>query len=352
MKFDIHFLPAKYGDCIWIEYGPAGDTKNILIDGGTGGTKKHIRDMLKALPGEKEVELLVVTHIDKDHIEGILSLLSEEELGFSVGSVWFNAWKHLPRPENEDEEFGARQGELLSAAILKHGLNWNKEFEGGAIVLTDNGDIPVILLPGGMKLTLLSPNKGNLSVLREKWEDELKKLDLVPGFGEEVPDDDIDSFGVDIPDIEQLAAEAFHEDEAAANGSSIAFLAEYGGERVLFAGDAFPSVVLNSLNKLYNEEVPLSLVKLSHHASAHNTSPELIEKLDCKRFVISTNGSIFKHPAQVTVARVIHLKGEGTELIFNYKSDYNKCWNISSLKENYGYSTVYPSAEGIKIELL
>lgn len=351
MIFDIHFLPAKYGDSIWIEYGTAGNTKIILIDGGTGGTKKHIRELIKTLPGEKNIELLVVTHIDKDHIEGILSLLKDDQLDFTVGSTWFNGWSHLPASEHE--HLGAKQGENLSKEILKHKLAWNKEFNEKAVVIPDDGVLPIIDLSGGMKLTLLSPTRKNLAVLRDKWEEELSKLNLVPGFGEEEAiDDDIESLGIEEPDVEELVKEEFHEDEAAANGSSIAFLAEYGDKKVLFAGDSFPGVIMESLNKIYAGEVQLDLVKLSHHASAHNTSPDLIKKLDCKRFVISTNGSIFKHPAQVTVARVVHLKkGEGTELIFNYKSDYNKCWNLNSLKDDYGYTTIYPTTEGVKVSL-
>lgn len=68
MKYEINFLPARYGDCLWIQYGTLESTKNILIDGGTGGTKKHIKKILEDLPKEKRIiELLVVTHIDRDH---------------------------------------------------------------------------------------------------------------------------------------------------------------------------------------------------------------------------------------------------------------------------------------------
>jgi len=351
MIFNVNFLPAKYGDCIWIEYGEAGDTKRILIDGGTSGTKKHIRELLDAIPGDKHFELIVVTHIDRDHLEGILSLLDEDELDFTVGAIWFNGWNHLPG-NDPLEHFGAVQGERLTASILKHELPWNKKFDGKAVMIHDDQPLPEITLDGGMKLTLLSPTMENLAVLRDKWEKEVEKANLIPGFGLVEPQDDgIEPFGADEPDVEALFEEEFHEDEAAANGSSIAFLASYGGKSVLFAGDSFPGVILRSLNKLYEGKAPVDLVKLSHHASAHNTSPELITKLDCKRFVISTNGSIYKHPSQVTVARVIRLQGPGTELIFNYKTAYNRCWDLTSLKEKYNYVATFPQDEGIEVSV-
>ena len=54
-------------------------------------------------------------------------------------------------------------------------------------------------------------------------------------------------------DIEQLLREPFEEDDSAANGSSIAFIAEYKSHRILLAGDAHPStlpqgVEFNELN--------------------------------------------------------------------------------------------------------
>lgn len=356
MKYKVTFLPARYGDCIWIEYGADNDTHRILIDGGTKGTKRDIEQLIQSLPqADRHLDLLVVTHIDRDHIEGILSLLEAPALGFSVDAFWFNSWKHLPN-NPDDEIFGAVQGEKLTARILHHHLHWNKYFEGKAVVIPADGALPVIQLPGGMVLTLLSPKRANLSTLKEKWEEEVLKANLHPGFGQEEPeepeDDGIERFGIPDPDVEALIQEEFHEDTAAANGSSIAFLAEFQGKRVLFAGDAYPSVVLESLTKLSNGKVPLDLMKLSHHASAHNTSPELLQKLDCNKYVVSTNGSIFKHPAPVTLARVIQLGGADPELIFNYKSKINEVWDSQTLKLRFNYRTSYPTAEGITVTLL
>lgn len=356
MKFTVNFLPAKYGDCIWIEYGEGEERYRILIDGGTGGTKHIIKNMIQELPEEeRHFELIVVTHIDRDHIEGILSLLEEDKLGFTAGDFWFNGWNHLPG-NSADEPFGAVQGERLTASILKHRLPWNSAFDGKAVAISAQGELPVISLPGEMKLTIISPLIQNLATLKGKWVAEVLKANLKPGFGldEESAEGDIERFGLEtaIPNIDALNDEEFHEDDAAANGSSIAFLAEYGGKRALFAGDSFPSVVLQSLNKLYDSRAPIDLMKLSHHASAHNTSPELIEKLECKRYAISTNGSIYKHPAQVTVARIIKRGGKRPELIFNYATPYTKIWKANLLPLKHKYETTYPNSEGIIVALL
>jgi metal-dependent hydrolase (beta-lactamase superfamily II) len=354
MKYAIKFLPARYGDCIWIEYGNQDSLKRILIDGGTGGTKKNIKALIKELPKEERVfELMVITHIDRDHIEGILSLLEEDELNFSVRSVWFNGWNHLPE-NNLAEPFGAVQGERLTGALLKHKLPWNTHFGGKAVVLPDNGLLPVFELTGGMKLTLLSPSKKNLEALRVDWEKEVRKAGLEPGFGLEEPEnlDEVEVFGLQIPDVERLCKEDFHEDKSSANGSSIAFLLDYGGKRALFAGDSFPGIIVNSLNQLSQGKIDIDLFKLSHHASGHNTSPELLEKVNCSNYIISTNGSIYHHPAEVTMARLVKFKGHGSNLYFNYKTKYNEIWDDEELKEVYNYSVIYPETEGVQIHLL
>lgn len=352
MIFNLNFLAARYGDSIWIEYGNPDNPHIILIDGGTGGTKKEIKKLINQLPGNKQIELLVVTHIDRDHIEGILSLLEEDRLDCSIGSIWFNGWHHLPQNPN-NEFFGAIQGERLTAAILKHRLNWNSHFDKKAVVVPDNKPLPEIILKDNFKITLLSPETQHLYNLRKDWEKEILDANLVPGFGLEEPEDDgLEQFGLDEPDVEALSRESFHEDDSSANGSSIAFTVEYAGKRVLLSGDAFPSVLLKSLKAVENASGAFDLVKLSHHASAHNTSPELINYLNCRKFVIPTNGSIYHHPSRVTIARLIKQKGPGTELYFNYKSRHNRCWDLQELKEKYVYTASYPENEGIRFSLL
>ena len=169
---------------------------------------------------------------------------------------------------------------------------------------------------------------------------------MEPGFGLVIPETDEDNeivtLGANMPDIEALLMESFVEDRAASNGSSIAFLAEYKGRRILLAGDAYPMTLLNALRRKFTNKVKLDLIKLSHHASKGNTSPQLLRFLDCSSYAISTNGSIFHHPSQVTMARILDIQGHGVEFIFNYKSEHNKCWDIESLKNSFGYTTTYP----------
>jgi hypothetical protein len=357
--FKVKFLPARFGDSIWIEYGDENQPHRLLMDGGTAGTRKNIQELLASLPAEqRKFELIVVSHIDRDHVEGILGLLEQADLGFEVGDVWFNGWFHLPSNPGADS-YGALQGERLSGCILDHKLPWNRAFNEQAIFIPSEGTLPVMELPGGMKITLLSPTFDKLGKLKPVWEREVRDANLEPGFGLTENDEEqlagVFEYGIpEFPDVDLLAGSMFEEDNSAANGSSIALLVEYEGKRVALTGDAHAEVLLEAFERLSpGERISLDLYKLSHHGSKFTTSRPLIEKLNCSQYVFSTNGSIFKHPDHETVSRVILAGGNQPLLVFNYRNNRNEIWDTDSLKEQYGYQTCYPpgSEQGIDIIL-
>jgi len=357
--FKIKSLPARFGDSFWIEYGDQDSPHRMLVDGGTSGTRHEIRRLIQSLPqDQRHLELLVVSHIDRDHIEGILGLLSEDDSGIVIEDIWFNGWPHLPE-NSEDEMFGAVQGERLTESILELDLPWNKSFGGKAVMIPDDGPLPQITLLGGLRLTLLSPTCAALADLRPKWEQEVRQANLDPGFGldpnEDIEAEEEESFGgEDIPDVRALGDSTFEEDHSEANGSSIAFIAEFEGKSALFAADAHAGKLVAALERLAgSERISLDLFKVSHHGSKHTTSRELIEKVDCPIYLFSTNGSIFKHPHAEAVSRILVAEEKTPTLIFNYRSPRNEIWDLDFLKEQHGYRTRYPveGQKGIEIVL-
>jgi beta-lactamase superfamily II metal-dependent hydrolase len=357
--FKITFLPARFGDAIWIEYGSAASPHYILIDGGTAGTRHQIAaSLVKTGQTQPELDLLVITHIDRDHLEGVLGLLEHDSPGFKAEEVWFNAFRHLPDDPNE-VVFSPMQAERLTQRLDTLEWGWNKSFGENAVCLPNQGLPEPITLAGGMKITLLTPTAEALFRLRSDWEDEIRQANLRQGVvnppnDEAAPQEEV-SFEIPIlPDLHALAAMPFQEDTSTANHSSISFLAEYDGQRAIFAADAPAGDVLTSLESLSPDQpLSLDLLKVSHHGSRATTSLELIQKLSCQRYVISTNGSIFKHPDQEAIARLLIGSRTGATLYFNYLSSHNEIWNNDSLKEQYGYRTLYPDPKepGISIDL-
>ena len=352
--FRIEMLPAGHGDCLWIEYGDPKAPRRVLIDGGAAGTyKRALRERLRGLrENERRFELLVVTHIDADHITGILELLEDSETRFQARDIWFNGYRHLP--DEKPETLGPVQGERLTDLLAKR--PWNREFKEAAVVVQADGELPRLQLEGGLVLTLLSPTPGKLADLKPEWEKEVRKAGLDPSQprpGEVESPGGFELLGS--PDVEALAAEAFSEDSAKANGSSIALLAEFEGRRLLLTGDAHPGIMTAAIKRLAGGgRLAVDACKLPHHGSKANVNRQFLQALDCRKWLFSTNGAYFRHPDRQTVARVIKWGGAQPELCFNYRTQYNDVWDGKPLREQYSYKVSYPTSdaesEGIVLE--
>lgn len=372
--FKIEMLPAGHGDSLLVAYGSPDTPHYVLIDGGpyyAYRNKKFVKRktlnnrIQKLVRAGGQLELLVTTHIDADHIEAVVKLLGSRPSSLDVQDVWFNAWRHLtPQPE---DLLGPVEAEMLSALIKQERLPWNAAFDGEAIAVKPDKAPPTVTLTGGLQLTLLSPTPAELYKLRETWELDLREHGLDPDSPEEalerlkksrrlrpVPSDYL---GERRPDVDVLAGLPFESDDSLANGSSIAFIAEFEGKRCLFAGDAHPSVLEASVQRLLDEQgesrLHLDAFKISHHGSKDNLSLDLLELLACKRYLVSTNGSYFGHPDEEAIARIIVHGGDSPVICFNYHSRENAVWDDDILKADYGYKTIYPEEEhlGLIIEL-
>lgn len=345
---EVELLPALYGDAIWIRYGKTRDAlHHVLVDTGFEDTAAGIVKRLRE-DAAIRLELFVMTHIDEDHIKGSIFLLQDKAIAkpSRIQDVWFNGWPQIDSVAKD--ALGALQGEYFSALIRKRGLPWNKAFNGKPVAVKSSGALPEVVLEGGMKLTLLSPSVKNLKTLRGRWLKDLKGQ-LKPGDEKaalELLADDkryaSDALG-DTMNVGKLAGMAFSQDSSVTNGSSIAFLADYDGSRMLFTGDAHPETLVKALERLGpGGMMNVDLLKVSHHGSRYNTSPELLERIRCKHALISTNGQKFKHPEAECMARLIAAhKGKDFTVHFNYASDRTKPWREPGLKNQYGYKTEY-----------
>ena len=345
----LEVLLAGHGDCLWIEYGDPASPKYILIDGGARGTYK--RALKAKLAAHPELELLVVTHIDGDHITGILDLVTDATTSFHAKDFWFNGYRHLP--DEVPTTLGPVQGEKLTDFLVKSKARWNGAAAGGALAVAANGDLPQKELDGGLVLTLLGPTLANLADLKPKWESEVVKAGLDPNRKEaEEVDSGIALLDATPPDIAALAQAPFVEDSSEANGSSIALLLEFEEHRLLLAGDAHPGTLKAAIDRLRGSaKLALSACKLPHHGSKANVSRQLLQALDCKKYIFSTNGSHFQHPDAEAVARVIKFGGDNPTLSFNYRTAFTTIWNNKALKEEFKYGVEFPGDDSKGIEL-
>lgn len=352
----VEMLPARYGDCLWIEYGDERAPRRILVDCGMKSTYGLLSKRLKKNP-DLSFELLVLTHVDADHIQGSIPLL--QQFGPDrFKDVWYNGWKQLP----PDDSLGPVQGEIVSALLEQGGFTWNKPWRGKAktVVVPGTGKLPSHTLEGGLKLTLLSPTPERLADLGKEWKKILKQENMKPGDTgdalrrlEKRRELQPDALGR--IDVRALARRKYEPDKGAGNGSSIALLAEHGGKALLLAGDAFAPLLEQTVGRLLQErrqegKLRLDAFKLSHHGSRGNTSPGLLGRIACRDFLISTNGSSYHHPHGETIARVL-LSQKRPRLHFNYLSDENKVWANRILQRDFEYEAFYPEAgaEGARV---
>lgn len=341
--FRLEALPAREGDCLLLSYGEDKDRlSRIVVDAGHSSTGKALVEHLDAL-NVTEIELLVVTHVDADHIEGVLDFLEAIEGRVVIGDVWFNGWRHL---RDGLEGFGPAQGERLTTLVS--GLNWNGAVGGRAVRLGDDGaPVPLPALPGGMRMTVLSPSRAKLAKMEPVWEKACSAAGLVPGEGkaDEHGRPGLEPLG---GDVETLAARITKDDTAPANGTSIALLAEFGGVRVLLGADAHPDVLTASLKRLDGgAPVRLDLFKLPHHGSQANVTRELMAAVDCRDFLVSTDGSKFNHPDETAIARVVASRTDGVHLLFNYRQERTTMWEQRVEGERkHPFDVCFPDAVG------
>lgn len=360
--FSVEMLPAENGDCLWIEYGDPEHPRRVLVDCGAASAAAMLDARIRQLgPGaEKHFELFVLTHIDADHINGVIPLFAEAEVSRQFKDIWFNGWRQV------SSFLSVRQGEEFSRLLEdpERALPWNRMVtpdgarHPGPVVLPADGVPPSFALPGGLNLTLLSPGAKQLKALGRNWQKALLEIEpkkaLLGRKTRPAPVTDFAGF-----DLAGLAAKPPKKDPSVPNGSSIALLLEFDGRAMLLTGDAHAEVMAKSINTLQGargkagERLRLDAFKLSHHGSGNATTIELLDLLDCPRYLVSSNGNIFYHPDREAIARVILHGGRKPTLCFNYRSTLNGFWDESALKKRYGYQTVYPpgKAEGLRVLL-
>lgn len=361
-------LPASYGDALLLYWEHEGLCYRVLIDGGIPATYKEvINPILTTLVKKGQgLDLAILTHVDFDHISGILALASDihcERLPAStVKEWWFNSLnlinrhlginatksdQRLPIPEikSDNRQISFKQGIALEEFLQKSNC-WRQE-------LLTNDAHPITL--GGARFTFLAPHAEDLRKLALSWEEVIaqennrqisaRKKDWDEGF-------------------HTLVSRPFRRDSSLTNASSIAFLWEYAENSILFLADSQPDKYLTAIERIKTERgqarIPVDVVKLAHHGSKHNFSEELLDLVECNRFVISTDASKHGLPDKETLVKIICHKYRNPhtklQVFFNYgNADLKKLFanEHADLTSNYNTELVWPidHAYGIDITI-
>jgi len=314
--FTLEALQAAHGDSLILHYGPLNKPRFIVIDGGPKGIfKLSLAPRLKAIQaarggGVLEIRMLMVSHIDDDHITGVLDLTkmlrelddSGTQLPYDILTLWHNSFDDIAgkisasvgaqlfasaKPKTPDGAAivaSVAQGRQLRLDADALGLNMNTGFDD---MLLFKKASPSLNIGSDLKFTVLGPRQAELDALNKKWDKEVqallakKKKKKGQGGGSELG----------AADLQALAAEFV--DNSIHNLSSVVVLAEFDGKRMLLTGDARGDFILESLreaNLLKNGKISIDIFKVPHHGSVRNAAAELFETIVADHYVFSADG--------------------------------------------------------------
>ena len=346
----LEMLRARKGDCLLLHGGTEDDPALVLIDGGPAGTyEESLRPRLMRLREERGlgddepliIDMVMVSHVDDDHINGIIDLFSEikreADRGnpppFEVKALWHNSFDDIlgnSEVKAQQGQFGAAsfaplaedaadqtewdaamllagvgQGQQLRDLAETLGITPNEDFGGSLIQTPDTGKLVREL--GGISFTIVAPRAEELLKLQRDHDKWLKKK---RDKGEPVT---AASFLASLTDT------------SVANLSSIVVLAEADGRSILLTGDARTDHVILGLEKTGlvapGATMEVEILKMPHHGSDRNVDETFLERIRGRSYLFSGNGE-HGNPERKTVEMLLEAQPDAEmNLYFTYPFD-------------------------------
>lgn len=321
MGIEFEFFEAGCGDSILVSIDKE---YHILIDGGISSTYQD--EISYRLDDVDKLDLVVITHIDNDHICGIIELLNDPYNSQKIKKLWFNtASEEMMFNASNNYEIGRGQGSLFTHFIAQSQIPYVNN-----IFLDENEKNNIFFVGSDIQLILLSPSKEGLDKLREKWNQNEVLRDCngrqVEVGGTNRP--------IDRRELTTLNDIKFGLETSLTNKTSIAFILEYKNKKFLLLGDADIRIVNTQLKKLgysKNNKLFVEFVKLSHHGSKKNINSDFLDLIETDTFITSTDGmypnnSKYKHPDKETYALILNHedRAENINFYFNYSQPIEK----------------------------
>ncbi|EHS51272.1 hypothetical protein PDO_1994 [Rhizobium sp. PDO1-076] len=350
MKIEI--FPSASGDCVLLT---SSDDKRLLAD---AGLPKAFDDFIasplaKLRTAGKAIDVAYVSHIDQDHIGGMLKLLSDEvawraydhaqanggRLGKpkvprppEIKQLWHNAFlEDIERTEQVDlgtalassagvlsglnaAALGGREAQQIASETRMLALsvgeaievNWrigpdqldiplNPDFGGN--LMTARPKTPIRL--GALKITVLGPTAKELTELRKAWIVWLKKSKKRIEELRKAHQRDADAIGsdaktLDLANLSRSIALSVEKDVTPPNLASLVLLIEENGKRVLLTGDAGDESLLEYLKAANlldaSGKIEVDVLKVPHHGAHNSYSPKFAASVRASHLIFCGDG--------------------------------------------------------------
>lgn len=366
------------GDCIFLVLKSEDNTFSILIDCGnmTNEVESFIRNDL-----DSHINILIITHIDNDHILGIASIFQTFP-NIIIDTILYNCgqFTHLGKdkkavPENVKHnikllssnslitsktlQIGAHHALTIAETILNTPslkAAWTKQND----YITC--DYPDLQLPDGFgRLIFLSPERKAIDAIDKKFQKAFYKYFRVLYDGpyennesiyeillrKSTPESSTQQYiGSEKPNIStlnRLCSMAEVNKISPTNTASIAFLWECNDKSILFCGDADPSIIVRYylLKYTHNHALPfmISAIKVAHHGSSHNSGGKFWETFDSSHIFITGGDSNDQRPSKVCLAKIINRNTDAPRNIYFTRENRSLIWfkSAKNLQKDLNY---------------
>lgn len=311
MLFTLETLDAGKGDALLLHFGSPGAPELIVVDGGPPGIyrrvlKPRLDDLRASRAGGDRltIRMVMVSHIDDDHIAGVLRMFTElddlraarKPQPYNVLTLWHNSFDDILgnetdvllanlQPATAAAAAGAdipdgfpihhdaalvlatvRQGRELRAKARALSIRVNEGFDD-LVGVPRQSNARTLPVGAALSLTVIGPSRQRVDDLREEWEREIKRLGV--------------------------AQQAAFVDDSVFNLASIVTLASVGEKTMLLTGDARGDDILEGLTTaglMTGGRCHVDVLKVPHHGSDRNVTTEFFRQVTADHYVISANG--------------------------------------------------------------
>jgi hypothetical protein len=323
MIFSLEALNARHGDSLILHFGIPDAPRLMVIDGGPSGVfASSLRPRLDQLresrtpDGELPVDLLMVSHIDDDHIRGVLDLAedlaglteSDQPVPYRFGRLWFNSFDDIvgnqgveafraaagrtAGPPVDPRRIGpatsVAQGRGVRDLASELALPLNGPFEG--LVMAGAPEGPDVDFGDDLHFIVAAPSQERVEDLQREWDAALKAA----------------------ANQEEAAGRATaYLDQSVPNLSSIVVLAKVDDRSMLLTGDARGDDILTGLDvvgALTDGTLHVDLLKLPHHGSDRNVETDFFRAVTADHYVISADGT-HDNPEVATLEMIVEARG-------------------------------------------
>ncbi len=349
VKAELIPIPNGKGDCFFIVLSDGQESYHIMVDCQT--FNKQVKLQLAKL--NNHIDLLVVTHIDKDHIPGITTMI-ESTPDLYLGKVLFNSYQREPQPTDKplpdeikkkmlelkgglsvvadalDTHINAEHAKLLSEVLLEYEkVNGRKVWERKYLT-SETEDLYLGKHGKWGHLTFLSPSKDAVKKLDKEfrrmflnligvkkeadYDNDSSIYELIMHYVATQKAVDAVSTPCHIKSSESITEQLLIKEAKVElsetenpNLASIAFVWEKDDNALVCLGDAPHEEIVSQLRtKFKDKKTPwvVNAIKISHHGSTKNTSKELLRLIDSKCYYI-LGGQKPDSPSINTLAKIV-----------------------------------------------